>query len=82
MESRISLGLGIQEIPLVEVMSQWRPSCGQGMGEGGVRCSKQQNHRCQGLEVRGNVVGLGAWMELLLLGLPTEVRTCVHIYYE
>ena len=59
MESHISLGLGIQEMLLEEAMSQWRPSCGQGLGEGGVRCSKQRNHRCQGLEVRGNMVCLG-----------------------
>ena len=34
MESHISLGLGIQEMLLEEAMSQWTPSCGQGLGEG------------------------------------------------
>ena len=82
MESHISLGLGIQEMLLEKVMSQWRTSCGQGMGEGGVRCSKQRDHRCQGLEVRGKVVCLGNEMEFFLLGLLTGVCACVHVFCE
>ena len=53
-----------------------------GNGGGGVRCSKQRDHRCPGLEARGKGVCLGNEMELFLLGLLTGVCTCVHIFCE